>query len=56
MLSQLDRGLFSKLRILREACTDLEVVPENREYLADSYRRFGNEINHWFRVNRAGRR
>lgn len=56
MLSQLDRGLFSKLRILRETCTDLEVLPENREYLSDAYRRFGTEINHWFRVNRAGRR
>ena len=56
MLGQLDRGLFSKLRILREACTDMEVVPENREYLSDAYRRFGTEINHWFRVNRAGRR
>lgn len=55
MLSQLDRGLFSKLENLREACTDLEVVSENKEYLSDAYRQFGTEINHWFRVNRAGR-
>ncbi len=56
MLNQMDRGLFSKLRILRDACTDLEVMPENKEYLSEAYKRFGTEINHWFRVNRTGRR
>ena len=55
MLRQLDRGLFSNLENLRKACTDLEVVSENKECLSDDYRQFGTEINHWFRVNRAGR-
>lgn len=55
MLRQLDRGLFSKLENLRKACTNLEVVSENKEYLSDAYRQFGTEMNHWFRVNRAGR-
>lgn len=51
-LRRLDRGLFSKLRILHDACTDLDIVPGNREYISNAYRRFGTELNHWFRVNR----
>ena len=51
-LRTLDRGLFGKLTILRDACTDLDIIPENKEYLEDAYRRFGIEINRWFRVNK----
>lgn len=50
----IDRGLFRKLTILRNACTDLDIIPENKEYLDDAYREFGIEINRWFRVNRLG--
>lgn len=50
-LKSLDKVLFSKVDKLRDDC-DLEIIPENRQYLQDAYREFTRSVNSWFLANK----
>ena len=49
-LKRIDRVLYNKVDRLREAC-DIDIIPENREWLEDGYRQFSRSMNSWFRAN-----
>lgn len=50
-LKNLDKVLFSKVDKLRDDC-DLEIIPENRQFLQDAYREFTRRMNSWFLANK----
>lgn len=39
--------IFNKLRL---DCKDLDIIPENREFIQDAYLQFATSINKWFEV------
>lgn len=48
VLRKIDFPLFSRINKLKIACTDLDIVSENREYIQDAYYEFAKDINEWF--------
>ena len=42
--------LFVIVNKLRMDCKDLDINPENREFIQDAYRKFAMSINKWFEV------
>lgn len=47
-LKQIDYPLFSIMNNLRRACTDCTIVPENKDFIQESYFDFANGLNKWF--------
>ena len=47
-LKKIDFTLFSRIKKLKDACTDLEIVPENKDYIQEAYYDFAVDMNAWF--------
>lgn len=47
-LKKLDYPLFSRFRNLRDACYNLEIIPENTEFIQNAYYKFAFDMNKWF--------
>ena len=47
-LKKIDYPLFMRIKKLRDACTDLAIVPENKDIIQDAYYDFAVDMNAWF--------
>lgn len=47
-LRKIDVTLFSRIMRLKEACCNLDIIPENRDYIQEAYLDFANNMNDWF--------
>lgn len=48
MLKKIDFPLFSRFRNLRDACCNLDIIPENKEFIQNAYYKFAFDMNKWF--------
>jgi len=46
-LRKINLPLFTIIKNLKAACSDLEVIPENRDYIQEAYREFAEKMNEW---------
>lgn len=46
-LRKIDVPLFSIMMSLKLACSDLEIVPENKDFIQQSYLEFAKKMNAW---------
>lgn len=46
-LRKIDVPLFCILKKLKDNCSDVAIIPDNKEHLQDSYFEFANDINNW---------
>lgn len=47
-LRTIDVTLFTRLKRLKDNCSDITITPDNKEFVQESYFSFANEINKWF--------
>lgn len=47
-LQKIDVTLFSMIKKLKDACCNLDIIPENRDYIQEAYLDFAYNMNDWF--------
>lgn len=47
VLSKIDIPLFTIVNKLKKSCTDCDIVPNNKDFMQESYFNFANDLNKW---------